>query len=40
MRKAIKLRMSDFLKLRGKYSGKISVKKFLEQKYKDLELEG
>jgi hypothetical protein len=31
---------ADFLKLRGKYSGKISVKKFLEQKREDLELEG
>ncbi len=34
-----KISSADFLKLRGKYSGKISVKKFLEQKYKDLELE-
>jgi len=29
----------DFFKLRGKYSGKMSVDKFLEQKYKDIELE-
>ena len=29
----------NFLKLRGKYSGKMSVKHFLEQKYKDIELE-
>jgi hypothetical protein len=29
----------DFLKLKGKYAGKISVEKFLEQKHKDLELE-
>lgn len=29
----------DFLKLRGKYSGKMSVQNFLEQKHKDLELE-
>jgi len=28
-----------FFKLRGKYSGKMSVDKFLEQKYKDIELE-
>ena len=34
-----KINSADFLKLRGKYSGKISVKRFLEQKYKDLELE-
>ena len=34
-----KLSSTDFLKLRGKYSGKMSVNKFLEQKYKDIELE-
>jgi hypothetical protein len=31
--------IEDFFKLRGKYSGKMSVDKFLEQKYKDIELE-
>jgi len=31
--------MEDFFKLRGKYSGKMSVDRFLEQKYKDIELE-
>ncbi|MCL1967026.1 MAG: hypothetical protein FWF67_04020 [Fibromonadales bacterium] len=31
--------MEDFFRLRGKYSGKMSVDKFLEQKYKDMELE-
>ncbi|MDR3000034.1 MAG: hypothetical protein LBU89_02120 [Fibromonadaceae bacterium] len=31
---------TDFFKLRGKYAGKMSVDKFLEQKYKDIELEG
>lgn len=34
-----KLSSADFFKLRGKYSGKMSVEKFLEQKYKDMELE-
>jgi len=31
--------LEDFFKLRGKYSGKMSVDRFLEQKYKDIELE-
>ena len=29
----------DFFKLRGKYSGKMSVDKFLEQKREDMKLE-
>jgi hypothetical protein len=34
-----KLSSADFFKLRGKYAGKMSVEKFLEQKRKDIELE-
>jgi tRNA threonylcarbamoyladenosine modification (KEOPS) complex Cgi121 subunit len=34
-----KISLEDFFKLRGKYSGKMSVDKFLEQKRKDIELE-
>jgi hypothetical protein len=34
-----KVSPEDFFKLRGKYSGKMSVDKFLEQKREDMKLE-
>jgi len=34
-----RLSATEFFKLRGKYAGKISVDRFLEQKHKDIELE-
>jgi hypothetical protein len=34
-----RLSAEDFFKLRGKYAGKMSVERFLEQKRRDIELE-